>query len=328
VRAVPLVGRVFAGLASQRALTLQLLSAPAAGVTTVSVTSSNPAVARVDTPVSIAAGDQTSAVTIVTGVAGTATLTFRAGNEVRQITIVVGAPASDVLGPVVAPPVGVAVMPIPSLGRVVTPQAGRATFTLVLLAAPAAAATPVVVSSSAAAVASVGGSLTIAPGQQSVTVDVLTGGAGTATLTFRAGGELRQLTVVVGTPAAGDTPITFARPAGVAVLAAPVAGVIFSARTAQRTLTAPLLTAPRSGSTVVTISSSDPSIAIVTEAVAIPAGQQSATFTVATGLEGVATLTLDAGGEKRQLVVVVGTPPASRIPTIVAPVVGVEMKKP
>ena len=65
----------------------------------------------------------------------------------------------------------------------------------------------------------------------------------------------------------------------------------------------------------------------MTEAVTIPAGQQSATFTVATGLEGVATLTLDAGGEKRQLVVVVGTPPASRIPTIVAPVVGVEIEE-
>ena len=172
------------------------------------------------------------------------------------------------------------------------------------------------------------GAVTIAAGQRSVTVDVVTGAEGTATLTFRAGGELRQLTVVVGTPTAGDLPVTFARPAGVSVLAAPVVGVLFSGRAVQRTLAAPLLSAPRSGDTVVTISSSDPNIATAPEAVTIPAGQQSATFTVATGLEGVATLTLDAGGEKRQLVVVVGTPPASRIPTIVAPVVGVEVKKP
>jgi hypothetical protein len=211
---VPLVGRVFAALPAS-ALTLQLLSAPATGVTIVSVTSSNPAVARVDAPVSIAAGDQTSAVTIVTGVAGTATLTFRAGSEVRQITIVVGAPPPDVLGPIVAPPAGVFVMPIPSLGRVVTPQAGHATFTLVLLAAPAAAATPVVVSSSAAR------SLRSADRSRSRGATVghrrrSDWCAGTATLTFSAGGELRQLTVVVGTPAAGDIPITIARPTGVA----------------------------------------------------------------------------------------------------------------
>jgi hypothetical protein len=328
VRAVPLVGRVFVAPGGQRALTVQLLSAPATGVTTVSVTSSNPAVARVDAPVTIAAGDQVSAVTIVTGIAGTATLTFRAGGEVRQITVVVGAPPADAAGPIVAPPVGVFVNPVPSLGRVVTPQAGHATFTLVLLTAPASIATPVVISSSNAAIATVSGAVTIAAGQQSVIVDVVTGAEGTAALTFRAGGELRQLTVVVGTPGAGDIPVTLARPVGVRVLAAPVAGVLFSGTAVQRTLAAPLLSAPRSGDTVVTISSSDPSIATAPGAATIPAGQQSVTFTVATGLEGVATLTLDAGGEQRQLVVVVGTPPASRLPTIVAPVVGVEVKKP
>jgi hypothetical protein len=292
------------------------------------VTSSNPAVARVDAPVTIAAGNQIGAVTIITGIPGTATLTFRGGGEVRQITIVVGAPPADALGPIVAPPAGVFVMPVPSLGRVVTPQAGHATFTLALLTTPATATTPVVISSSNAAIASVTGAVTIAPGQRSVTVDVVTGAEGTATLTFRAGGELRQLTVVVGAPGAGDIPITFARPAGVRVLAAPVVGVLFSGSAVQRTLAAPLLAAPRAGNTVVTVSSSDPTVATVSGAVTIAAGQQSATFTVATGLEGVATLTLDAAGEKRQLVVVVGTPPAARIPTIVAPVVGVEVKKP
>jgi hypothetical protein len=139
---------------------------------------------------------------------------------------------------------------------------------------------------------------------------------------------MRQLTVVVGRPAAGDAPLTLAKPAGVRVLPSGVVGTLFAGRTVQRAIAAGILPAPRAADTQVTISSSDPNVASVVGTVTIPAGQQSAEFTVTTGIDGVATLTLVASGETRQLVVVVGTPPASRMPTIVAPLVGLEVKKP
>jgi hypothetical protein len=328
VLTVPLAGRLFEAVGGRRTVVLQLLSAPATGATIVSVTSSDAGVVHADGPVTIAAGDQTATVTIVTGTAGSATLTFRAGGEIRQLSIVVGTPAADVLGPIVASPVGVNVLPVPSIGRVVAPQAGHAAFTLPLLPVPAAVATPVSVSSSDASIAAVSGAVIVAAGQQSAIVDVTTGAAGTATLTFLAGAEVRQLTIVVGPPAADDVPFTFAKPAGTRVLSPAVAGLLFAGLTVQRTIAAPMLTAPRASDTPVTISSSDPNVASVAGDVTIPAGQLSATFTVGTGIEGVATLTLTAAGEMRQLVVVVGTPPASRIPAIVAPVVGVEVKHP
>ena len=328
VAAAPLAGRLIAAAGSQRTVTLQLLSAPAPGATSVLVTSSNPAVARVDAPVIIAAGDQVASVTIITGVDGTATLTFRAGGEVWQLTTVVGTPPAGVLGPIFAPSVGAFVMPVRSAGRVVAAQARHVPVTIVLLDAPSAAATPVTVSSSNPAVASVSGPITVAAGQQSITVEVVTGVEGTATLTFRAGDSVRQLTIVVGAPAAGTVPLIVAPPAGVRVLAPPVAGTLFSSRTVQRTIVVPLLAAPRAGDTVVTISSSDANVASVAGVVTIPAGQLAATFTVATGIDGVATLTLDIGGEQRQILVIVGTPPAFMRPAILAPAVGVDVKKP
>jgi hypothetical protein len=176
-----------------------------------------------------------------------------------------------------------------------------------------------------AAVASVSNLVQIAAGQRSAAVTVTTGAEGSAVLTFQAGTEVRQLTVVVGPPPAGGAPLTLARPAGVRLSPIRSAGLVFTPRVAEQTLTVPLLAAPTGGAVPVTVVTTDPSVATVTTAVVIPAGQRSATFVVSTGVQGVATLTLEAGGERRQVVVVVGTPPASMIPTVFAPVVGVEV---
>jgi hypothetical protein len=61
--------------------------------------------------------------------------------------------------------------------------------------------------------------------------------------------------------------------------------------------------------------------------VTVPAGSRTTQLQIVTGVEGVATLTLRAGSEIAQIVVVVGTPPASRLPLIAAPIIGVEIKK-
>jgi hypothetical protein len=103
--------------------------------------------------------------------------------------------------------------------------------------------------------------------------------------------------------------------------------MLFAARTAQRTVSAPLLSADAPADTLLTVTSSDPNVASVSGPVIVPAGTRSVNVTVISGTDGVATLTFAAAGVTRQVVVVVGTPPASSVPNIVAPVVGVEVKQ-
>jgi len=323
---VPTVGQLFTVTSGQRTVTAQLLSAPASTPIAVIVTSTNPAVARVEGPVSIAAGSQTAALTIVTGAEGTAVLTLRAGSELRQITVIVGTPPAGTLGPIVAAPVGVTLLPVPSAGRVFTSPAGQATFAVVLLSVPAPATTIVTVVTSNVGVATVPNFVQIEAGQRSAAVTVTTGTEGSAVLTFQAGTEVRQLTVVVGPPPAGDAPLTLASPVGARVSPVRSAGLVFTPTSAEQPLTVALLGAPSATAVPVTVVTTDPSVATVSSAVSIPAGQQSATLIVTTGTQGVATLTVEASGERRQVVVVVGTPPASMIPTVFAPVIGVEVK--
>jgi hypothetical protein len=292
----------------------------------VSITSTNPSVARVDAPVTIAAGEQSAAATIVAGAAGTATLTFRAGDEVRQLSIVVGPPPASIFPSIVARPVGINLYPAFSIGRVIAARAQHMIYTLPLLTTASADVTTVAVSSSNAAVAAAPATVTIPAGQRAAVVEVFTGAEGTATLTFNTAGDVRQLTVIVGRPTGADIPVTVAKPVGMQLLARPIVGTLFAGRAAQSTIAAPILSAPAASDTILTVTTSDPNVASVTAPVVIPAGSQAATLTIAAGTDGVATLTIEAAGQKRMLVVVVGTPPASRMPTIVAPIIGVEIK--
>jgi hypothetical protein len=146
-------------------------------------------------------------------------------------------------------------------------------------------------------------------------------------LTLKAGTETRQLTVIVGTPAAGSIPPVVASPVGVAVLAQRQLGKVFSAIGGQPTLNVSLLSLPAASPTTVTVTSSNPNVAFVNGPVVVPSGSRVAALDIATGIEGVATLTLSAGSDFAQIVVVVGTPPASLRPIVTAPVVGVEIKK-
>ena len=59
----------------------------------------------------------------------------------------------------------------------------------------------------------------------------------------------------------------------------------------------------------------------------IATGSLAVALNVVTGIEGVATLTLRAGSDVAQIIVVVGTPPAALIPVITARIVGVEVKQ-
>jgi hypothetical protein len=321
----PTLGRVFTPVSAQSGFTLQLLSSPAAAATSVSVSSSNPAVAQVVGPVTIAAGSQSASVTIQTGVAGTATLSFVAGSEVRLLTVVVGAPTDSIAG-VSARPVEFVWLPALSAGRVFTPLAGQTTVNVRLLSAPAPSATTVSVTSSSAGVATTSGPVTVAAGSQNAAVTLQTGTQGTATITFLAAGERRELTVIVGTPPADLLPVVNANAVGVVLLPTAQSGKVFGPVGGQATVTVPLLNAPATSTTPVTVTSSDPAVAIVTGSPQIAVGARSTTLNIGAGAQGVATLTLSAGGVTSQLVVVIGTPPPGMVPTVTAPIVGIQVK--
>ena len=318
----PSAGRLFTAPAGQATFTVRLLSNPAAANTPVTVSSSDPAIASVLNPGVIAVGSDSVAVTVTTGVQGTATLVFRAGAETREVTVVVGTPAAGTVPPILARPVGIVLLAAPSAGRLFTGVAAQSTVTCSCFF-PGRVPTPVAFSTSNADVASVVGPVVIAAGAIGANVTVATGIEGTATLTFTGGGQTRELTVVVGTPPPGTVPPVLARPVGVVMIPQRQLGSVFSAIGAPASVNLTLLSAPAEGAVPVIVTSSDPNVATVSGDVIIPAGSKIASLNIAAGAQGVATLTLRAGSEVAQIYVVVGTPPASHLPLIVAPIVGV-----
>jgi hypothetical protein len=321
------LGQLVAPVSGQQALTVPLLPTPAAVDTPVTVTSSDPAVATVVGTVVVRAGSQTATLTITTGTAGTALLTLRAGTEVRGLTVIVGTPPPGTVPPIVASPVGVVVLPAASAGRLMVPGSGQQTLTMPLLPTPAAVDTPVTVTSSDPAVATVLGAVVVRAGSQTATLTITTGMRGVAFLRMAAGAEVRELTVIVGTPPAGSVPPILAPAAGVVVQPAPSAGQLIVPGSGQQTLIVPLLPTPAPVDTPVTVRTSDPGVATVAGAVVIPAGGQVATIKIISGTPGIAILTMTAGTEVRELTVIVGTPPAGSVPPIVAPPVQIDVTK-
>ena len=102
------------------------------------------------------------------------------------------------------------------------------------------------------------------------------------------------------------------------------------ARTTAATLTLPLLDAPAASATVSTITSSNVAVVTVgggaTTTVSIGAGERVLNLPIViSGTQGAALLTIEIDGQRRELVVIVGNPPASQIPAVTAPVVGVRI---
>ncbi|PYM68400.1 MAG: hypothetical protein DME11_00525 [Candidatus Rokuibacteriota bacterium] len=135
-----------------------------------------------------------------------------AGTEVRELTVIVGPPPAGAVPPIVAPPAGVIVQAAPSAGQLIVPGSGQQTLTVPLLPTPATADTPVTVRSSDPAIASVVGSVVIPAGSQVATMTIATGTQGIAFLTMTAEGEVRELTVIVGTPPPATVPPVVAPP--------------------------------------------------------------------------------------------------------------------
>lgn len=322
------LGEIVAGTSGQQTLTVPLLTAPASQDTPVQVTSSDAGVAHVVGSVVVPAGSRTATITIATGTGGRALLTLRAGTDVRGLTVVVGTPPPGSTPPILAPPVGLVVLTPPSAGQLIAPGTGQSALTLPLLDAPASQSTPVSVTSSDPAIATVVGSVVVPAGSRVAAVTVATGARGVAFLTFRAGGAVRELTVIVGTPSAGSVPPIVALPTGIVVQSAPSAGMLIAPGSGQHALTVPVLPTPAAQNTPVTVTSSDPAVATIAGNVSVPAGSQVATLTITMGSPGIAFIRLSAGSEVRELTVIVGTPPDHSVPPVVAPPIQIDVPSP
>jgi hypothetical protein len=244
--------------------------------------------------------------------------------------VIVGTPAPNQSPVVFAPATGVAIPSFPFIGQAFAPVETSSTLGILLLPAPAATPRQVTVTSSDPAVVRVNASPVLVPaGERLVPVDLTTGAAGRATLTLETDGLQREFAVIVGSsPTPASSPVITALPAGVSVV--PFAGigrVIAPAGTPViATLGVQLLTTPRAEQVNVTVTSSDPAV-VVTGNGTIAAGESVLPVTISTfGNEGAALLTFEFDGQRLALQVVVGNPPASQLPAVTAPVIGVRVE--
>ena len=284
-----------------------------------SILSTNAAVATA-TAGPLLAGQLAADVTITTGAQGVATLIIRVGDVVRSVTVIVGTPPAGSLPLILASPAGVAISNPPNVGQLVVTPGTNASFTTVILSSAAGADTPVIVESSNPAIATATAN-TIAAGGLSTTLSVNAISNGVVTLIIRAGGDVRAVTLYVGTPPAGQQPILLAPPVGVAISNPPTIGQLVTASGAASATELVLLTAPASGSMDVSVTSSDPAIATAA-ADPIAAGSRSTILRITTAADGIARLTLRAGTETWTVTVFVGNVPIERRPVLVASPVG------
>jgi len=332
----PSAGQVVIAASTTSGLTVQLLTEALNSQVPlpVSVISSNPAVATA-TATSIQPGQETTTLSITTGVPGTAVLTLTAGTTVRSFTVYVGTPAPAQTPLTFARAVGVSVQAV-SLGqRVSAPLGGQVTLGVVVLPVPASGTKTIAVSTTNASVVQVvNATVTIAGGSQVAVLDLITGSAGTATLTLTGDGITETITIDIGiAPAPNRTPPLAARSVGVSVVPSPSAGRVIAPAGAPSggVLGVQLIRTARAADVIVNVTSSNPNVATVSGAAStslvLQAGNLVVPVSLATsGLAGSTVLTFEFEGERVELLVVVGNPPAGQVPPIVAPVVGVQVQ--
>jgi hypothetical protein len=212
VLAPPSVGQVIVPMGSQAPVSVRLLDSGALARTVVTVSSSNLAVATVEGAVAIELGEQVAQVVLSTGSAGEALLTFRVGEVVRQLSVVVGAPPSGRVPPVLAPPVGFVVLPPGTAGTLFLDV--ESSRLIVLRLPPEVAMEGALVQANSAdpqAADIAPTAVTVPVGQAEVAFTVTTGASNAeALITLRFGNEVQTMLVVVGLPTAERVPLTVA----------------------------------------------------------------------------------------------------------------------
>ena len=225
----PFIGKAFVP-AAQGGVNIGVLLLPESRAvpTSVSLSSSNPAVAAVaQASVVIPAGERVVPLTINSGANGTARITIRTSDLIREFDVVVGSGPTPSNAPVIAAlGVGVSVAPLPGMGRLgVAPGAPvTATLGVQVVSVAGAADRVVTVRSSNAAVVAVGAvgvsstTATLPAGAKAAPISLVTSGAvGTAVITFEVDGVQTQMVVVVGDVPASQQPAITAPVLGVKV---------------------------------------------------------------------------------------------------------------
>jgi hypothetical protein len=325
---LPSAGDAILPAASTRTVTIRLFDAPVASDTAVVVTTSDTAVAHAAGSVIVRAGTTDATLPLETGIAGEALLTLRTGDVGRELRVIVGVPAADRRPLVIAAPLGIAVIPLPSAGDVVLPAGEARTLRLRLLDSPASEALAIQVVSSDPAVADIAGSVFVPAGSTEVELPIETGLAGEATLTLRSGGFGRELHVIVGTPPPARRPAIVAPPLGIVVLEDGFAGTLFVDPGKSRTIHLRLFPFPSLLDLPVAATSDDPLVATVLPAQqTLLTGQEQITLTLtATApLPAETRVVLRFGPELQTLRVVVGRSDPARAPTTIASPLGVEV---
>lgn len=323
-------GHVLTVSGRQSTVTLNALPQPATAATPVTVDSTNPSVATA-TADPIQPGSQSVNLVISAHGDGTTLLIVRAGAEVRAITVIVGDIQVQRLPLVFARPAGVSLARLPDAGRIFAPTGAVRMIRVRLLDTPATADTPVTVTSTNPSVATLGASAVVRAGEQAADLMLSLSEAGSAMLTLTAGSAQSQLEIVVGsTPEPARSSLVGARPVGATVVAAPSVGRVIATPNvvSAPVLVIPLLRAPAAAPVPVAVSSSDPTVAAVGSATfSIEPGQQIIEVTLSiSGAPGVSVVSFEFDGQRRELLVIVGNPPASQLPALLAPVVGVQIK--
>lgn len=307
-------------------MAVTLLAETTATPLEVDVASSDDGVAAVTGTVRVPAGARAAVLPIETGREGTATLRLRVGEVARDLVVIVGEPPAGALPVVVAPPAGVSVRGVPSAGVVVIAIGSEADVSVALLPETSAVRRVVGVSSSAPTVADVVEPAVVEPGSRSVALRIQSGEPGSAMLRLRLDDLVRDFEVIVGPPPTGRVPVVIARDVGVAVRGVPSGGRIILAEAVDADLTLALLPVPAAGLIDVQAESSDPSIVDVVGTSVVAPGERTAMLRVRGGVAGRARLRLRAGDVVTDLDVIVGEPAEGDIPTVLAPVVGIEVE--
>jgi hypothetical protein len=332
----PSVGQVITPGNRVSTVTLQLLSSSNTGGTLpVQVISSDPAVATA-TASAVQTGVATTSLTIDAKADGVTLLTLRAGDVVRSVTVYVGStgPANTPLA--LAAPVGASIVGLPFIGQAFAPLGTAVVLGVRLLSAPALSPMTFTVTSSDPNVVSVSSpAVTVPAGGQAADVSLTTGSAGRATLRFEGPGGTAEFRIDVGgTPTPSNAPVFVAPPVGISIPESAGIGRVVAAPGASisASLGVKLVTSARGGDLAVTVRSSNPSIASVggggVANLVLPAGSLVLPLGLTTaGAEGTAVLTFEFDGQRLELLVVVGNVPASQLPAVLAPVVGVKVNQ-
>ena len=252
---------VTGGSASTGTVTLSA-AAPSRGAV-VTLSSSNTAAATVPVSVTVPAGGTTATFTVATSSVTTSTTTV-------TITAIGGGPVRTAQLTVTPPPPPVVTLASLSLTPIIVDGVGTSTGTVTLSATGGAVVT---LSSSNTAAATVPASVSVPSTSTTATFPVTTKAVTTSTtvtITATLGGATRTATLTVNPPPPAVTL------ASLTLQPTSVKGGSPSTGTIRLSAKAP------SGGVIVTLSSSQPSIAAVPISITVPAGTTSATFTVST----------------------------------------------